>query len=428
MLVRLRGAMRCSGVALIGVLVATESAAARPASGPAAVRAYIAARSRETVSRTPRGVIPAWARKYNMNCSSCHYPAAPRLNATGIAFKWAGYRMPEEIGEKADLGPIANYLAVRGKVGYEVDKTSGEPASRSQLTQPNVTVFYSGSVGRNYSANVEFARDAEGVEASIQVGTIWGRDGSFGGVRVGKGHWLANAGVAGFDRATGILSPTPVAGVTTSAVPFTFVGDQLAVEAYYVRGRNRVAIQMLNGVRPVGADPVMDDTKHDVAAIEQLLLDSRGSALTAIGYVGHIVGLSPSAPEVNSRFYRMAVSANKIFSDVELLGGWIYSKDERLPIGQGSPFTLPSVRGTAWWLSGQYHVPKSPLTWFTRFEFVDPDRASPDDAGRRFLLGGILTANTPENLRLGLEYGVDTRQGIGSVKQHLLRLELMLNF
>ena len=44
------------------------------------------------------------------------------------------------------------------------------------------------------------------------------------------------------------------------------------------------------------------------------------------------------------------------------------------------------------------------------------------------LIGGIMTVNTPENLRLGLEYGRDNPQGVGSVKQHLLRLELMLNF
>ena len=29
--------------------------------------------------------IPAWARRYNMNCSGCHYPAVPRLNEIGRA-------------------------------------------------------------------------------------------------------------------------------------------------------------------------------------------------------------------------------------------------------------------------------------------------------------------------------------------------------
>ena len=48
-------------------------------------------------------VIPAWARRYNANCSMCHSPAVPRLNARGIQFKWAGYRLPEEIGEKAEV-------------------------------------------------------------------------------------------------------------------------------------------------------------------------------------------------------------------------------------------------------------------------------------------------------------------------------------
>ncbi|HHN74234.1 MAG TPA: hypothetical protein ENK10_03315 [Acidobacteria bacterium] len=41
--------------------------------------------------------IPAFARKHNLSCATCHV-AMPYLNSTGRAFKEAGYRMPDEDG------------------------------------------------------------------------------------------------------------------------------------------------------------------------------------------------------------------------------------------------------------------------------------------------------------------------------------------
>src|SRR5690348_15273919 len=41
--------------------------------------------------------IPAFARKFNVPCQTCH-SAAPYLNATGRKFMEAGYRLPDEDG------------------------------------------------------------------------------------------------------------------------------------------------------------------------------------------------------------------------------------------------------------------------------------------------------------------------------------------
>ena len=75
--------------------------------------------------------LPAWARKYNMNCSGCHAPAVPRLNAKGFAFKWAGYRMPEEIGENQEVKQIQDYHAARARVQYLVAKTETQATEKS---------------------------------------------------------------------------------------------------------------------------------------------------------------------------------------------------------------------------------------------------------------------------------------------------------
>src|SRR5262245_6391728 len=122
-------------LAVLGVAVAS------PAHGrevPGWVRSYLAAYS-SARSANAHALIPAWARKYNMNCSGCHYPAPPRLNATGQRFKWAGYRMPEDFGEKVDVEKVQNYLAAGAEASYEYEKTSGQPTTTSGFQVPGVT-------------------------------------------------------------------------------------------------------------------------------------------------------------------------------------------------------------------------------------------------------------------------------------------------
>ena len=59
------------------------------------------------VARRPISAMPMFARKYNVDCLTCH-TAIPALNETGYKFRAAGYRMPEEIGKaqerKFELG------------------------------------------------------------------------------------------------------------------------------------------------------------------------------------------------------------------------------------------------------------------------------------------------------------------------------------
>ena len=125
---------------MVGLPLLLVASLAGPNSGgpPAWVRDYTVAYS-ALYSANANSLIPAWARKYNMNCSGCHYPAPPRLNATGLRFRWAGYRMPEEIGEKADVEKVQNYFAAGAEMGYEYEKTSGQPTATDGFTAPAVT-------------------------------------------------------------------------------------------------------------------------------------------------------------------------------------------------------------------------------------------------------------------------------------------------
>lgn len=233
-------------VGLLGVVLALRGGPSAGGTIPskAVVTAYIAAYSATLTGASTR--IPAWARKYNMNCSGCHYPVPPRLNATGIRFKWAGYRMPEEIGEDQAVEKIQNYLAGHAVLQYEWNRTSGQP-SVSAFGFPEVGLFYAGPFGRHYSGFLEFERNPDGTtDALAALSGIWGKESQYGGFRVGQMHGIAEAGIAGFDRPVSANDIAPL-GAVTSTNPFAF-DVVLGAEAYLVRGSNRLSFQVTNGV------------------------------------------------------------------------------------------------------------------------------------------------------------------------------------
>lgn len=376
--------------------------------------------------------IPSWARKYNMDCSGCHYPTVPRLNATGLTFKWAGYRMPNEIGDQMEVKKIEEYLAVRGIIQYSYAKTQRERADENALTSPAVSLFAAGGVGKNYGAYFEFEREAEGtVDLVAQLNGVWGTEESFGGLRAATGHILVGGALAGFDRPPGILVPLPLAQPTTSAIPFQFAGDQAGVEAFYVLGtRNRTSVQLLNGIVAGGEGREgRTSTKKDFVVTNQFMWDAIGSGITAIGYFGSIAGLDSQSVDATSRYVRLAASANKFLGPFEAQGGYVYSKDSRLPTGGVTPlFDASTATGSGYWLSGLFSAPKTHWTMFGRFESLDPNRDFAADALRRVVVGTFVPVNKPEYLRFGVEYFHDTPQLSGAPARNGLTAQALVAF
>ena len=377
-------------------------------------------------------VIPAWARKYNMNCSGCHYPTVARLNATGLMFKWAGYRMPSEIGKNMEVKKIEEYMSARLIVQQVYTKTEKSSADTNSLVIPSASLFAGGGLGTNYGAFVEFERTPDGaVDLIGQINGVWGREDGFGGIRLGQGHMIVGGAVAGFDRPTGILSPLALDQPTTPGVPFRFAGDVAGVEAFYVVNRmNRISVLLANGLAggADGMEAARSTTSHDVVVTNQLLLDDAGAALAAVGYFGSVRGLDPAQPELNSRYYRLGLSANKFIGPFEGQAGYVYSDNSRLPTGATSAFTSSSVSGTGYWLYGGYTVKPTFWTLYGRYESVDPNRALSNDALRRIVLGSVLPVNVPEYLRLGLEYVFDTPQGTGALTRQGARAEIHIAY
>ena len=377
-------------------------------------------------------VIPAWARKYNMNCSGCHYPTVPRLNATGLAFKWAGYRKPDEIGKNMEVKKIEDYLSARLIVHQTYTKTEGSSADTNSLSVPSASLFVAGGIGTNYGAFVEFERTPDGaVDLIGQVGGVWGKEDGFGGIRVGQGHMIVGGAVAGFDRPTGILGPLALSEPTTPGIPFRFAGDVAGAEAFYVfGGMNRTSVLLANGLRGggEGMDAARSATSYDVAVTNQLMLDDLGASLAAVGYFGSIRGLDAAQTDLNSRYYRLALSANKFVGPFEGQAGYVYSGNSQLPTGTMSPFATSSISGNGYWIYGGYTVKPTFFTLYGRYEAVDPNRSLSDDALKRVVLGSVLPVNVPEYLKLTLEYFRDSPQGTAMFVRQGARGEIHIAF
>lgn len=380
--------------------------------------------------------IPAWARKYNTNCSGCHFPTVPRLNASGLAFKWAGYRMPGEIGKNTEVKKIEEYLAARGIVRYVYAKTEKQSADLNTLTVPSASLFAGGAIGTNYGALFEFERTSDGaVDLIGHIAGVWGKENGFGGVRVGQGHWLGGA-VAGFDRPTGILAPLPLEEPAAPGVPFRFTGDVVGIETFYVfRGINKTSVQVANrlaaGASEEGGgemEVASSQTGQDLIVTNELVLDDLGASLGLVGYFGAIKGVDVEQPDLKSRYYRLGITANKFFGPVEGQAGYVRSQNSRLPVGPASPFSSAQTSGNGYWLYGGFTSKPTLLTLYTRYEFLDPNRKGADDALRRFVVGSVLPVNVPEYLRLGLEYFRTTPQGAGALKRQGLKGEVQLAF
>ena len=227
-------------------------------------------------------------------------------------------------------------------------------------------------------------------------------------------------------RATGIGIASPLdEPLTEGGVPFNFGAHQLGIEAFYVGGKNRLSFEMLNGVNAEGMGDAGGSPYHkDFAAIDQFIYDDNGSGLTAIAYFGAIEALDPTNG-ITSHFSRFAVSANKIFSRVEFLGGYVYGKDTDLPVG--ATFTTSSVNGSGFWGYAGYTFP-STLTAFGRVDYVNSNRDVANTGNTRYVLGGVLPVNLPEYLRMAAEYTLDTPHPSGSLKRHGITVEAMLAF
>jgi len=102
----------------------------------------IAAAALSVLVPSRAGAIPAFARKYNVACSSCH-EAWPKLNDFGQLFRDNGYRMNREKDNPAEQNGSYWPIAFRTTVGYQFAQQEGVPVDQP----PGETTTKTGTFG-----------------------------------------------------------------------------------------------------------------------------------------------------------------------------------------------------------------------------------------------------------------------------------------
>ncbi len=110
--------------------------------------------------------VPAFARKYDVNCNTCHR-AYPELNAAGRQFKELGYRFPAGSSFEEDVAQeISDFLQLEEHVPLSMvlvarpydKKDSGQEKLRALH---EVEILAAGTLGKQWSGYYELEAEDE---------------------------------------------------------------------------------------------------------------------------------------------------------------------------------------------------------------------------------------------------------------------------
>ena len=113
---------------------------------------------------TSANAVPAFARKYDMNCSGCH-TAYPQLNSIGRGFKEAGYRFTTD-DEKGVNQPVSDFLQLEKHVplsGILISRPYDKKDSGDEKVRAihEVEIIMAGNVAKNWSGYFEIEAEDE---------------------------------------------------------------------------------------------------------------------------------------------------------------------------------------------------------------------------------------------------------------------------
>src|SRR5689334_20998442 len=118
---------------------------------------------------SPARATPAYARRYDVNCATCHSPMPPRLNNVGMLYRRAGFRLPDaDDNGKLTLKMlpahgIGDALALNAEIGAEHDPVADPGTSRTTMQMGEVAFLAGTAIDDHLSAQLIYiARNDEG--------------------------------------------------------------------------------------------------------------------------------------------------------------------------------------------------------------------------------------------------------------------------
>jgi hypothetical protein len=328
--------------------------------------------------------IPAFARKYETSCATCHY-AFPKLNAFGRAFRWLGYKFPgnqddQMIKEKpvsmgADaykqLWPDAIWpgsiprtspisAVLESEIVYAPDGPAAEEFTFDRIMS-DADVLFGGTLGDGISFLGVIAFDEGGVDIEMgQIGFNGLLDENLLNLKVGK--FPPDVLFVSNHRALG-----PDYWITTRTIgdnDWSLESTQKGFEAYGIFNQGR----MLYNIGLVEGRGNLSNTEKDFYA--HLALKFGGLRYNGVAAVQDMTGkpwmdnsfqigifsyfgtasLAPDGQE--DGFYMLGTDFDYYWSSLNLFGGFSWQKDKHPYVFQPSR----SAEATNLFLEADYMV------------------------------------------------------------------------
>lgn len=335
-----------------------------------------------------------FARKYEINCQSCH-TAFPRLNYFGEQFRRNGYQMPDTtdgdenktpVGDNLFMDKVGNLFGLRvnftpAKYTTNALQSNNKYKGKLQFGNPNwLQIFTAGSIFKNTSIFIETEIQSDKDTAKAYNNwMILGYhnifDTSLLNVRVGKLAVMDNFSQSGRLR----MMPEPKidafesyksAGAGTgNEDQATLTGPQPGLEVYGYKGPFLYSVGVVNGKK-------WDDTnkyKNFFATLRADIQEGEfaGSNISSWGYYGWDTK-NAAVSSNRDRFWRTAGGANLRWKDLDVIGAFMYGKDDNWDLATGLVQKTKSLSGQA----GYLLTPK----WFTalQYDWLDGTAATQD--------------------------------------------------
>lgn len=360
---------------------------------------------------------PAYARRYNLTCQTCHAPLPPRLNNVGILFRKLGFRMPDadeqgrfmikavashNIGEAASL--VAN---VSGRRDSDVEPSAG----RSTFELGELEVVAGTAIGNRVSVQAMFLPWMDG-KAELENAEVQYNAGSPRHQLVARGGYMQNYLWQKAAHGALTLSKPLVfdEGAVKGVGPFEGFGigaSQIGAELGYLYTRlqngrvssTMITAALLNGVTREGEPALRNTTSGADFYIQGLQLMGNRNTIGGFYYRGRssLAGSDPEPPIGSQhRFERYGAFGNVVaLKRFDLVAGGAFGRDRSLftdgkNVRFGGLFTEVDAELRPAWVA------------VYRFDLVDPDRDEARDTSVAHTVSSTVCAD--EHLYLTGEY------------------------
>lgn len=299
--------------------------------------------------------IPAWARRYDMDCSACHWGATNKLTKFGRDFLLRGLRTADDPGieDQTELN-LAHYMSVRTRFSYTADKDA-TPTTTFQYQAFNV--FVGGPLYENFSIFGTYSiHTTPGFsQGYLEYGTNHESD-TYQSFRVGRVGMTAGHSNMFLTRPMTLFTNV---GGSNSWTPNTKSDGIAAV----IRPTTNTMFELgyVNGV-PVGND--LNESRDVWASVEHWL-DDQGSKVIAYWASGRARVTGPPAWEQD--FTRFGVNAMIVRENWTIGGSWMSGRNDLSSGGHREP--------TGYALEFGYNFNPN-LTGYISYEDFDRDLAS----------------------------------------------------